>query len=162
MSGEQIGEGRARRDGDAFDDPAARTPSREVAEALGVTREEARALIAAGAMDAWEPWSDASQDVAAAKTPSTPTTTRGLAEHMCLGRFVRTPHPTNSWHSGAIALAAAGGGGLEWVNDAGVRWELTLRECGGPSGSDGVLETGPTNPYFAEVSGACVGFEVRD
>jgi hypothetical protein len=138
----------------------AQTPSHdrsvEVAEALGVTLEEARALIAAGAMDAWESWGEDVGHATPMPAYSTPTRHSSERNRSCEGRFVRTPHPDNGWHSGVIARAATGsGGGLEWVNDAGARWGLALRE-GASSGGGDVLVTGPTNPYLVEVSD-CVG-----
>jgi len=55
-----------------------------------------------------------------------------------VGRYVYGPN--NGWNAGEIKLAD---GRLEWRNDAGRAWGLTLEK-------DGVLKTDERNPYFKE------------
>ncbi|GDY21096.1 hypothetical protein LBMAG56_24420 [Verrucomicrobiota bacterium] len=56
-----------------------------------------------------------------------------------VGRYA-VAGPKNEWNSGEIKLAD---GRLEWRNDAGKTWGLTLEE-------DGVLKTDQRNPYFKD------------
>lgn len=46
----------------------------------------------------------------------------------------------NEWHSGQIQMVQ---GNLEWINDAGASWGLTLS-------ANGVLKTDKRNPYFEQ------------
>eukprot|EP00035_Acanthoeca_spectabilis_P028410 m.470549 g.470549 ORF g.470549 m.470549 type:complete len:692 (+) comp29953_c0_seq1:220-2295(+) len=131
-----------------------------VAVNLGVSFDEAVALISAGAMDAWQAWPESSgapgpnstevastarsgSDVAVAKDGAVKVSNAARATDLqrCTGRYVRTPHAENEWHSGRVFADAATG--LKWANDAGVEWTLRLDT------SHTAFECGESNPYRA-------------
>ncbi len=67
-----------------------------------------------------------------------------------VGSYQREPME-NPWHEGEIRLKQDSGGRvLEWVNKAGVTWNLL------PDLARGVLLTDETNPYFKDGGGECV------
>ena len=67
-----------------------------------------------------------------------------------VGNFTRLP-VTNAWHPGVIEETDTG---LQWINEAGVSWDLT------PDLENGVLLTGPDCPYFNNVSGNGKSFKL--
>lgn len=70
---------------------------------------------------------------------------RGIALEDIAGEYVRNP-AENDYHKGRITIEKDKNGkqSLRWTNAANVTWKLT------PDLPNGVLNTGPDNPYFKD------------
>ena len=71
----------------------------------------------------------------------------GITVESLVGKYRHEPMQ-NDWHEGEIAAATDDQGNpvLRWTNKAGVSWLLT------PDLAEGVLRTGPDNPYYGSSS----------